>query len=99
MRNNNLKEIQKNMRSILLLMNVGKPAGTNSPIIERSYSYSLLLVFENKAAHDDYQIHPIHKSLLKIVLIYGVRCLFMILNRSDFVKTHSRNLMTFYQSN
>ena len=44
---------------------VGKPAGTNRPIIERSYSYSLLLVFENKTAHDEYQIHPVHLKFIE----------------------------------
>lgn len=44
---------------------VGKPASTNRPIIERSYSYSLLLVFENKAAHDGYQTHPIHLKFIE----------------------------------
>ncbi len=44
---------------------VGKPAGTNRVVIERSYSYSLLLVFENRSAHDDYQIHPIHKKFVE----------------------------------
>ena len=44
---------------------VGKPAGTNRPIIERSYSYSLLLVFENKAEHDEYQTHPVHLKFIE----------------------------------
>jgi len=44
---------------------VGKPAGTNRTVIERSYSYSLLLVFENRSAHDDYQIHPVHKKFVE----------------------------------
>lgn len=44
--------------------NIGKPASTNRPIIERSYSYSLLLVFENKIAHDEYQTHPVHLKFI-----------------------------------
>ena len=44
---------------------VGKPASTNRPIIERSYSYSLLLVFENKTAHDEYQTHPVHLKFIE----------------------------------
>ena len=44
--------------------NIGKPASTNRPIIERSYSYSLLLVFENKTAHDEYQTHPVHLKFI-----------------------------------
>ena len=39
---------------------VGTPADTNRPIIERSYSYALVLFFPDKAAHDVYQTHPVH---------------------------------------
>jgi hypothetical protein len=39
---------------------VGVPASTDREIIDRSYSYALTLVFPDKAAHDAYQIHPIH---------------------------------------
>jgi hypothetical protein len=45
--------------------NVGKPASTNRPIIERSYSYSLLLVFENEAKHDEYQVDPTHLKFVE----------------------------------
>lgn len=50
---------------LVKLGDVGKPAGTNRPIIERSYSYSLLLVFEDKAAHDEYQTHPVHLKFIE----------------------------------
>ena len=56
---------------------VGKAAATDRPVIERSYSYSLLLVFENQNEHDNYQPHPTHQkfvdtcsSLWNKVLIY-----------------------------
>ena len=56
---------------------VGVPADTNRPIIERSYSYSLVLFFPDKAAHDAYQAHPVHDrfreqcaTFWKKVLIY-----------------------------
>jgi len=44
---------------------IGRPATTDRPVIDRSYSYSLLLVFENKAAHDAYQPHPIHQKFVE----------------------------------
>ena len=44
---------------------IGRPAATDRPVIDRSYSYSLLLVFENKAAHDAYQPHPIHQKFVE----------------------------------
>jgi Stress responsive A/B Barrel Domain len=39
---------------------VGTPADTNRPIIERGYSYALVLFFADLAAHDSYQTHPVH---------------------------------------
>lgn len=38
----------------------GKPAPTDRPVIDRSYSYALIVVFKDMAAHDVYQVHPIH---------------------------------------
>jgi hypothetical protein len=56
---------------------VGVPAGTDRPIIERGYSYSLTVVFDGREEHDDYQVDPIHDrfreecgSLWERVLIY-----------------------------
>lgn len=39
---------------------VGTPASTDRPIIDRSYSYGLVVAFEDEAAHDAYQVDPIH---------------------------------------
>lgn len=39
---------------------LGTPAGTDREIIDRSYSYALVVFFEDEAAHDDYQVHPVH---------------------------------------
>ncbi len=39
---------------------VGRPAPTDRPIIDRSYSCALIVVFADKAAHDAYQVDPIH---------------------------------------
>ncbi len=38
----------------------GKPAGTDRPIIDRSYSYALVAVFEDEAGHDAYQVAEDH---------------------------------------
>lgn len=34
---------------------VGTPASTDRPVIDRSYSYALLLVFNSQQEHDAYQ--------------------------------------------
>ena len=39
---------------------LGTPAATDRPIIDRSYSYALTLAFDDEAAHDRYQVHPVH---------------------------------------
>jgi len=39
---------------------VGVPADTDRPVIDRSYSYALVVMFEDAAGHDAYQEDPIH---------------------------------------
>jgi hypothetical protein len=39
---------------------VGTPAATDRAIIDRSYSYALVVSFADEAAHDAYQVHPVH---------------------------------------
>ncbi len=43
---------------------VGKPASTDRPVIERGYSYSLLLQFADMESHDAYQVDPIHETFI-----------------------------------
>jgi hypothetical protein len=43
----------------------GVPATTDRPVVERSYSYGLLVKFKDVAAHDAYQVHAVHKSFLE----------------------------------
>jgi hypothetical protein len=39
---------------------VGVPANTDREIIDRSYSYALVVIFADEQGHDDYQVHPTH---------------------------------------
>lgn len=39
---------------------IGVPAPTDRPVIERGYSRALILTFADQAAHDAYQVHPVH---------------------------------------
>ncbi|MDO9087220.1 MAG: Dabb family protein [Anaerolineaceae bacterium] len=57
----------------------GKPADTNRPVIDRSYSFGLMLGFQGMAEHDQYQIDPIHRAFVENnshkwdkVLIYDI---------------------------
>jgi len=40
----------------------GKPASTDRPVIDRSYSYGLVILFDDLAGHDAYQIDPAHTA-------------------------------------
>lgn len=40
----------------------GVPADTDRPVIDRSYSYGIAVVFRDRAAHDAYQAHPKHDA-------------------------------------
>ena len=45
---------------------LGIPAETRREVIDSTYHYSLLTIFEDKAAHDNYQVHPVHDSFRKV---------------------------------
>ncbi|GAA1499782.1 hypothetical protein GCM10009827_003440 [Dactylosporangium maewongense] len=54
-------------RSLLTIGSVlgghlGRPAGTDRPVIDRAYSYGLVLTFADEAAHDAYQADPVHDA-------------------------------------
>ncbi len=42
----------------------GKPAATERDVVENSYSYGLVLAFQDKAGHDDYQTGAVHERFL-----------------------------------
>jgi len=41
---------------------VGRPAPTDRSVVDRSYTFALSLRFADLAAHDAYQVHPIHDA-------------------------------------
>lgn len=43
---------------------IGVPADTNREVIDSSYQFSLLLIFENKEGQDIYQEHEKHKTFI-----------------------------------
>ena len=56
---------------------IGEPGPTDRPVVDRTYSYGLVVVFNDMAGHDAYQVDPIHtgfvstcKSLWSQVKIY-----------------------------
>lgn len=43
---------------------IGSPAETRRPVIDHTFDFSLTFVFTDKAAHDAYQVHPIHQEFV-----------------------------------
>lgn len=43
---------------------VGTPAPIDRAVVDTTYTFSLILFFEDLAAHDIYQEHPLHKAFL-----------------------------------
>jgi hypothetical protein len=43
---------------------IGTPAPINRAVVDTTYTFSLLILFENLAGHDVYQVHPLHKTFL-----------------------------------
>lgn len=59
---------------------IGTPAPISRPVVDTTYTFSLLVTFEDLAGHDVYQVHPIHKafldefrSLFEKVIIYDAQ--------------------------
>ena len=46
-------------------IHIGVPASTNRDVIDRNYSISWLLVFDNLKDQEVYQVHPLHKAFVE----------------------------------
>ena len=44
---------------------VGTPAPISRAVVDTTYTFSLVIVFEDLAGHDVYQVHPLHKAFLE----------------------------------
>lgn len=50
---------------VVKTFHVGTPAPIDRAVVDTTYTFSLILFFEDLAAHDVYQVHPIHKAFLE----------------------------------
>lgn len=58
----------------LLHGHVGPPAPTQArPVIDSTYSYGLLTAFKDVAAHDAYQVDPVHLKFIETCKQYWER--------------------------
>jgi hypothetical protein len=61
-----------------LHFHVGKMVPSHRPVVDQTYQVALNLVFKDKQAQDDYQVHPLHvqfvdgvfKRVCKKVVVY-----------------------------
>lgn len=60
---------QRYLRDIpgVLLFHAGRMATSPRPVVEQSYQVALNLIFPNKQAQDDYQVHPQHVEFVEKV--------------------------------
>ncbi len=74
-----LKELRKFIDNVDMIrsQHIGTPADTDREVIDNTYSFSLILSFDSKKEHDEYQEHQLHKdfianasSLWEKVLVY-----------------------------
>lgn len=52
---------------------VGVPASTDRPVIDRTYTFALVVLFDDLAGHDAYQVHPIHRAFVETFSPYWKR--------------------------
>ncbi|UKJ06222.1 Dabb family protein [Solitalea lacus] len=45
-------------------IHIGTPAPIERAVVDTTYTFSLLLSFDDLAGHDVYQVHPVHKAFL-----------------------------------
>ena len=48
----------------------GTPAATDRPVIDRSYSYGLVVSFDDAKGHDAYQVDPIHDRFRELAPLW-----------------------------
>ena len=51
----------------VLHFHVGKMAGSHRPVVDQTYQVALNLVFPDKKAQDEYQLHPLHVEFVEKV--------------------------------
>ncbi len=60
---------EKYLRPIpgVLHYHAGRMAGSHRPVVDQSYQVALNLVFPDRKAQDDYQVHPQHLEFVEKV--------------------------------
>ncbi|WP_316814714.1 Dabb family protein [Pedobacter nyackensis] len=59
---NGLQSLEK--IEVVKTFHIGTPAPIERAVVDTTYTFSLVLFFEDLAAHDVYQVHEVHKAFL-----------------------------------
>lgn len=61
--------MEKYLRPIpgVLSFHVGRMVPSHRPVVDQTYQVALNLVFPDKQAQDDYQVHPLHLEFVEKV--------------------------------
>lgn len=46
-------------------IHIGVPAPISRAVVDTSYTFSLLILFDSLNDHDTYQVHPLHKAFIE----------------------------------
>ena len=65
-----LKKLKEGLQKLTVVETIGMyqigwPAETNRDVIDRSYSLSWMLMFDNLEDEEIYQVHPLHKKFVE----------------------------------
>jgi hypothetical protein len=58
---------------IVKFFHLGTPAPIERAVVDTTYTFSLLIAFDDLAAHDVYQVHPLHKAFLEEFRVFFER--------------------------
>ncbi|WPU94071.1 Dabb family protein [Mucilaginibacter sabulilitoris] len=51
---------------VIKTLHIGTPVmAIDRPVVDTTYTFSLTVFFDDLAAHDVYQVHPVHKAFLE----------------------------------
>lgn len=51
-------------------LHIGTPAPIKRAVVDDTYTFSLLVMFDDLAGHDVYQVHPLHTTFLDNFKMY-----------------------------
>jgi len=65
-----LKQLKEGLQKLTVIetigmYQIGTPAATNRNVIDRSYSLSWMLMFDNLEDEEVYQVHALHKKFVE----------------------------------